>query len=285
MKTLATLTLLAAFALLSTGCVTQHEADSWRNKYRSVEETVLDLQTQLEEKEGELALLRGRTNPNVSMQDQLTALQAERDALSQSLEQAQAALRNAAGSPLPAVLTTELEQLAGPNPDLMTFDPDTGMIRFRSDVTFALGSATVSNDAAGLITQLAGVLNSPAAAGYEVRVVGHTDNIPVRNAANVQKYGDNWGLSAFRAIGVMRVLDGAGVPANRMSVAGYGQQQPVAANGPKGAEGNRRVEIYLVPVSRPAGDPIPDAATPAPALGSVVPMDNPAVPESPAMFK
>ncbi len=280
MKTVAAPAVLAMLTLAGTGCVTQNEADAWRNKYRSAEETVLDLRAQLEEKDGELALLRGRTNPNAAMADQIAALEAERDALQQSLNDAQAALRNAAGSPLPAVLTSELEQLAAQNPDLMTFDPDTGMIRFRSDVTFALGSATVSDDAQGLLRQLAGVLNSPAASGYEVRIVGHTDNVPVRNATNVRKYEDNWGLSAFRAIGVMRVLDRAGVPASRMSVAGYGQHQPVAANGPRGSEANRRVELYLVPSSGGAAAPQPDAAP-----GAVVPMDNPEEPEAPAMFK
>ena len=95
----------------------------------------------------------------------------------------------------------------------MTFDPETGMIRFRSDVTFALGKTAVQDGARGLLQKLAGVLASPAASGYEVRVVGHTDNVPVKNAANVQKYEDNWGMSAFRAISVMRVLAENGVSA------------------------------------------------------------------------
>lgn len=285
MKNLLTLTLLAAVVLLGagTGCVSQSQADAWQRKYRSVEETVLDLQQQLDERDDEIALLRGKTNPNEAMRAQIEALTAEADALRASLAQAQDALRNAGSSPLPTILVSQLEQLANANPDLMTFDPGTGMIRFRSDVTFALGSTTVSDQARNLLGQLAGVLNSPAAAGYEARVVGHTDNVPVTNPVNRKKYEDNWGLSAFRAIAVMRVLKSAGVSQERMSIGGYGQQKPIAPNGPKGAEANRRVEIYLVANA--------EAEAPAPqntgtSTGGVVPMDTPPAPaESPAMFK
>ncbi|MEM1097723.1 MAG: OmpA family protein [Planctomycetota bacterium] len=267
---------------LGTGCVSQLEADRARDKARAAEELVLDLQQQLQEKDEALAMLRGRTNPNPAMQERIDALEAQVASLEASLDDARGALRNAAGAPLPAILASELERLAEANPDLMSFDEETGMIRFRSDVTFALGRTDVRDGATNLLNQLAGVLNSPAAAGYEVRVVGHTDNVPVRNAANVQKYEDNWGMSAFRAISVMRVLNGAGVPASRMSIAGYGENQPVVANGDRGAEANRRVEIFLVPATEPVA-----ATSPASEPGPVEPMDAPAPSEddNPAMFK
>ncbi|MEM8783049.1 MAG: OmpA family protein [Planctomycetota bacterium] len=276
----AVLTLTTA---LGSGCVSQLEADAARDKYRASEELVLKLRQQLEEAEESLALLRSRTNPNPAFQDRIAVLEAQVASLEASLEDARAALSSAAGAPLPAILTSELERLAEANPDLMTFDADTGMIRFRSDVTFALGRTDVRDGAENLLNQLAGVLNSPAASGYEVRVVGHTDNVPVRNAANVQKYEDNWGMSAFRAISVMRVLNAAGVPAARMSIAGYGENQPVVSNGPRGAEANRRVEIFLVPRNEPV------AATPAPSAqpGPVEAMTAPAPSEddNPALFK
>ncbi|MEM7577282.1 MAG: OmpA family protein [Planctomycetota bacterium] len=267
---------------LGTGCVSQLEADRARDKYRAAEEMVLDLQQQLQEKDEALAMLRGRTNPNPAMQERIDALEAEAAALRASLDDARNALRGAAGAPLPAILASELERLAEANPDLMTFDAETGMIRFRSDVTFALGRTDVRDGATNLLNQLAGVLTSPAAAAYEVRVVGHTDNVPVRNAANVQKYEDNWGMSAFRAISVMRVLNQAGVPSSRMSIAGYGEHQPVVANAANGAEANRRVEIFLVPSAEPV------AATPTPSEpGRVEPMAAPAPSEddNPALFK
>jgi len=57
-----------------------------------------------------------------------------------------------------------------------------------------------------------------------------------------------------------------GVAANRMQVAGYGEYRPVVANGANGAAANRRVEIFLSPMTIPViagGDPteMPPAAS------------------------
>jgi chemotaxis protein MotB len=117
----------------------------------------------------------------------------------------------------------------------------------------------VRQDAVPIIEKLAGVLQSPVAQTYEVRVVGHTDDVPMKNAANLRQFGDNWGLSTARAISVMKQFRSAGIPETRMSVAGYGEFQPVAENGAKGAEANRRVEVFLVPK---AGQPGSNATTP-----------------------
>ena len=250
---LACATLTAALA--GTGCVSQQNADKWREKTRATEEYVLDLRSQIEDRDAEIARLRGKANPNPALQGQLSQLEQQNAQLRDALRAAEDQLLNAGPTALPARLTSELEQLAAANPDLMTFDPDTGLIRFRSDVTFALGKIDLRPQAESLIGQLAGVLNGPAARSYEVRVAGHTDNVPVKNAANRQRYEDNWGLSAFRAKRVMEALRNAGVPESRMSILGYGQQRPVVANGPKGAEANRRVELFLVPISAASTPP------------------------------
>ena len=78
-------------------------------------------------------------------------------------------------------------------------------------------------------------------------------------------------LSAHRAISVRDALVGDGVSANRMQIAGYGEFRPIVPNGPNGAAANRRVEIYLTPLTvavAPTSNPIDAAAgkkaTPAP---------------------
>ena len=134
------------------------------------------------------------------------------------------------------------------------------------------------------------MLSSPVASEYEVRVVGHTDNVPMRNASNIQRFGDNWGLSTARAVAVMKGFRDAGIPEARMSVAGYGEFRPVEANGPRGSEANRRVEIFLVAMPGDEAEASEAAApaepvTPAPA-DTVVPMDSPApAEETPGLFK
>ncbi len=85
--------------------------------------------------------------------------------------------------------------------------------------------------------------------GYEnkvIRVVGHTDNVPVaKNLQNV--YPSNWELSVARATNVVRYLQEVGVPPERMVAAGRGEYAPVAPNdSAEGRQKNRRIEIMLI---------------------------------------
>lgn len=269
-------------ALLTlTGCVAQSELDNLRAQYRTQEERILDLQAQLEDKNRQIEILRNAKNPNADMSAQLADALADVSTLEAALAKAKDQLARAGTTPIPVELADELERLAEANPDLMSYDSETGAIRFRSDVTFALGRADVRETAVPIITKLAGVLGSPVAAEYEVRVVGHTDNVPMRNAANLQSYGDNWGLSTARAVAVMKEFRNAGISEKRMSVGGYGEFRPVEPNGAKGSEANRRVEIFLVPMPGTEGAGGENAdSTPriTPASNSVVPMDRPAPP-------
>jgi chemotaxis protein MotB len=82
--------------------------------------------------------------------------------------------------------------------------------------------------------------------GYEdkiVRVVGHTDNVPIATA----QFPSNWELSAARATTVVRFLQSAGVPPERLSAAGRGEFSPIAPNDDaEGRRKNRRIEITLI---------------------------------------
>ena len=283
---------LALPALLaSTGCVAQREVDQYQNQYRLAQEQIIDLQSVIEDKDAQIRLLQQAKNPNIDLQSQISQLEEERAALQDQVTTLQDQLARAGSTPIPVELADALEELANDNPDLMSYDSETGAIRFRSDVTFASGSADVRESAKGIITKLADVLSSPSARQYEVRVVGHTDNVPMKNTLNTQRYGDNWGLSTARAVSVMKEFRAAGIREQRMSVGGYGEFRPVEPNGPRGSEANRRVEIYLAPMpadvsdapSDTAGDPAEsDTADDStnPASGTVVPMERPAPPSA-----
>ena len=95
------------------------------------------------------------------------------------------------------------------------------------------------------------ILNSSAAASYELMVVGHTDNQPVRNPKTIAEGNfDNWYLSAHRAIAVAAALVGDGVSKGRIGVAGYADQQPIPDNTSSGGRAsNRRVEIVILPTT------------------------------------
>lgn len=82
----------------------------------------------------------------------------------------------------------------------------------------------------------------------EIRVEGHTDNIPISPRLK-KTFASNWELSTARATNVVHFLQQQkGMPGARLSVCGYGPYQPISSN--KTATGraqNRRIQIVLVP--------------------------------------
>jgi len=85
--------------------------------------------------------------------------------------------------------------------------------------------------------------------GYEdkvIRVVGHTDNVPISKAAQ-KIFPSNWELSVARATNVVHYLQEVGIPPERMIASGRAEYQPVAENDtPEGRKKNRRIEITLI---------------------------------------
>jgi len=85
--------------------------------------------------------------------------------------------------------------------------------------------------------------------GYEnkiIRVVGHTDNVKLAKSLQAT-FPTNWELSVARATTVVRFLQDAGIPPERMIPSGRGEYEPVAPNDtPEGRQKNRRIEIMLI---------------------------------------
>jgi chemotaxis protein MotB len=150
---------------------------------------------------------------------------------------------------LPADLSNALTDFANANPDMVTFDPARGVVKFKSDVTFASGSTDLNDRADETLQRFAEILNSPAAIGYELMVAGHTDNRRITRQATIDAGNfDNWYLSAHRAISVAAELVKNGVSKTRLGVAGYADQQPIASNSTEsGRAQNRRVEVVILP--------------------------------------
>lgn len=180
------------------------------------------------------------------------------------------------GTALPIPLTNELTAFAAANPDLVDFDSTRGIVKFKSDLTFALGSADLKPEAKSAIAKFASIVNGNAASGYELLVAGHTDNIPVTNpATKAAGHKDNWYLSSHRAIAVGAELISQRTSPQRIGVIGYADQRPTASNdSDAGRSKNRRVEVLILPttvrntapasvVNAPAPKPAPVMAKPA----------------------
>jgi chemotaxis protein MotB len=112
---------------------------------------------------------------------------------------------------------------------------------------FDSGQARLLPGAAEKIKRIAAVLMQY---GLDMRVEGHSDNVPIHN----DEFASNWDLSTARAMAVaMMLIDEAGFDPQRMSVAGYAQYHPAASNDTaEGRRANRRVDIVIVAVTRPA---------------------------------
>jgi chemotaxis protein MotB len=110
------------------------------------------------------------------------------------------------------------------------------------DVLFAPGQAVVQHDSVPLLRHLAGFLASGKIANA-IRVEGHTDSTPI----STSRFRSNWELSTGRATAVLHELLGAGIRPTRLSVVGYGAEQPLATNSTAyGRRTNRRVEIVVL---------------------------------------
>lgn len=117
--------------------------------------------------------------------------------------------------------------------------PDRVEIEVGSDLLFASGSARVEAGGDVVLRRIAQALS---ALPYPVRVEGHTDNVPIAT----WQFPSNWELSASRAAWVVRRFAELGVAAQRLSMRGFGEFQPVADNATRaGRQANRRVAVVI----------------------------------------
>ncbi len=115
------------------------------------------------------------------------------------------------------------------------------VIRFMDSVLFDLGKAQIKPVGRQTLENIAPTLHEIP---NQVRVEGHTDNLPIVTAA----FPSNWELSTARATNVVRFLiEDRGLDPRRMSAAGYGEWRPVAPNdSPANRQLNRRVDIVVL---------------------------------------
>ena len=114
------------------------------------------------------------------------------------------------------------------------------VIRLSDNVLFDSGDDTVKEPAVRVLTSIANELRHRP---VDIRVEGHTDDVPIRTA----RFRSNWDLSAGRATAVIAQLSGPGrIAPTRLSAAGYGEFHPIASNAtPEGRAQNRRVDLVI----------------------------------------
>ena len=137
-----------------------------------------------------------------------------------------------------------LHEILGDRPDIRIVGD---RFVFQSEVLFAPGSAELSDDAKNQLSPVIATLKEvstkiPSDINWMLRVDGHTDRRPISNP----QFPSNWELSTARAISVVRFAIDEGIPAARLSAAGFAEKQPIDPRNVEDAyRRNRRIELKL----------------------------------------
>jgi len=245
---------LAAVGLSLTGCVSQSDYKKVQAERDLLREQVQTVRAEAEEYRNQLGAV---TEQSAGKDEQITSLSSEKTELQAQLDEINKQYAEAlerASNPLPAALTTELTEFAERNGDILSFDKERGMIKFKSDVSFAPGSVELTPKATEAVAKLSKILNDKGVADYELMIAGHTDSIQINRAETIKAgHRDNWYLSAHRAIAVGKALQKNSVSAYRLAMVGYADQRPIASNATDdGRAKNRRVELIILPTKATA---------------------------------
>ncbi|MEJ2168609.1 MAG: flagellar motor protein MotB [Desulfobacterales bacterium] len=115
------------------------------------------------------------------------------------------------------------------------------VMRLPDHALFDVGVADISSKAIPLLKKVGAIIaDSP----FEVRVEGHTDNVPIKTA----RYPSNWELSTARAVTVLRYfIETYGISSKRLSAEGFAEYHPMVPNDSvENRAKNRRVEIIFL---------------------------------------
>ena len=106
---------------------------------------------------------------------------------------------------------------------------------------FEVGVAAISPQALPLLKKVGEII---ARTDFEVRIEGHSDDLPIKTA----QFPSNWELSTARAVNVLRhFIETGTISSQRLSAAGFGEFQPVVPNDSiEHRARNRRVEIIFL---------------------------------------
>lgn len=149
------------------------------------------------------------------------------------------------------------------------------VLSLSGNLLFTSGTAELRPEGRQVLARVAEVLRPLP---NRLRIEGHTDNIPFSTAL----YPSNWELSAARALAVLHYLrTEAGIPAERVSYAAFGEFRPAESNDTReGRAANRRADIVILDPPQalaPAQPQLMPSIAPAlaPALNGQLPNGQP----------
>src|SRR6266513_974234 len=203
-------------ALTASGCVSTGEFEKVQADKGQLEQQTRELQSQrraLEEEKTALERQQGK------LRAELEALARQKAQLETSNQQTK--------SQYDGLVRNLTEEVKKGQLQVRQFK-DMLTVEVAEQLFFDSGRATLKEQGKAVLSKVGEALK-----GYEdkvIRVVGHTDNVPISTA----QFPSNWELSA-------------GVAPERLTASGRGEYSPIASNDDaEGRRKNRRIEITLV---------------------------------------
>lgn len=242
---LSSLFVMAAAA--ASGCVKQSEYDALQAKYDESQLLLSQCNANLEGCRGEVFGLEERVADLEGTRDALAMQKGELEASVDEMQRAIAEYKRREDEARARIeeyrqLLAKFKEMVDAGKLKVKIRDGRMVVELASDVLFDSGSAKLSEQGKLAIQEVAAVLASIPDRKFQVE--GHTDNQPIKTARSPS----NWELSTDRALTVVHTMLEAGMPANRISAAGFGEALPVGDNEtPQGRSSNRRIEIVLVP--------------------------------------
>ena len=144
-----------------------------------------------------------------------------------------------------AQIFAELEELSGrlkkENDITLAYSSKGLVMRLTDRALLEVGVAAISPQAFPLLGKVGEII---ARTDFEVRIEGHSDDLPIKTA----QFPSNWELSTARAVNVLRYFIETGtISSQRLSAVGFGEFQPVVPNDSiEHRAQNRRVEIIFL---------------------------------------
>jgi chemotaxis protein MotB len=123
------------------------------------------------------------------------------------------------------------------------------IISFTQAALFPSGEDEIAKDFYPSVQKIANAIKKVP---NPVRLEGHTDSVPIHNSW----FKSNWDLSAARSIALLELFISFGMPADRLSIAGYADTAPVESNETEaGRQRNRRVDMVVLNETGVKGEP------------------------------
>ena len=125
------------------------------------------------------------------------------------------------------------------------------VVRIQETLLFESGSAVITARARDILEKISTVLST---APNQIRVEGHTDNLPIRTP----QFPSNWELSVIRSTNVVQILQRGGLLSpDRLSATGYGEYRPISSNDTDAGRGkNRRIDLIILRTKYDLTEPI-----------------------------